>query len=127
MKRFAMATALAVLLGLGTAGTAGAHGMRSFSPGQSFNMGSIRTFPSFNSSPFFRSVPHGHIGSRPFAPNGSGMMPNGHMNGFGPPTLFPSVSPNFSGFGMPNGRMSGFGPSALFPSGSQNFNGFGRP
>ena len=64
---------------------------------------------------------------RPFGGNGFG-MPNNRMNGFGTPTLFPSVGSNFNGFGMPNSRMngSGFGTPTLFPSVGSNFNGFGH-
>ena len=108
MRRFAITAALAIALGLGAAGTADAHGMRSFSPGQSFNMGTIRTFPSFNSSPSFQSPAQTsamrQVADR-FGTNGFG-MPNGFNNfnnfnnGFAPPTLFPRATPNFNGFGM---------------------------
>src|SRR5258708_6591667 len=104
MRRFAITAALAIALGLGAAGTADAHCMRSFSPGQSFNMGTIRTFPSFNSSPSFRSQ-RNFMRSQSFGTNGFGMSNgfnnfNNFNNGFAPPTLFPRGTPNFNGFGM---------------------------
>ena len=102
MRRFAIVATLAIALGLGASGTADAHhGRGSFSPGQSFNMGTIRTFPSFNSSPSFRSQ-RNFMRSQSFGTNGFG-MPNGFNNfnnGFVPPTLFPRTGPNFNGFGM---------------------------
>jgi len=102
MRRFAITVALAIALGLGTTGTADAHnGMRSFSPGQSFNMGTVRTFPSFNSSPFLRSQQN-FMRSRQFGTNSFG-TPNGSNNfnnGFVPPSLFPRGGSNFNGFGM---------------------------
>jgi hypothetical protein len=98
MKRFAIAAALAVAIGLGTAGTSDARppGQRFFNPAQTFNMGAVRTFPSFNSSPFMRTSPF----MRPSFGFNNGFGMNGFNNGFFvPPTLFPSSGPNFNGFG----------------------------